>query len=179
MGKRGNRSKNRGQNNPNRPRTPKKKRPIPFDPEKHLLPPEPPERNYSSCPLSGEEIDDIVNAIAHPQTGAPVRFDSVIKSLREQESEELAEDERLAYLGRGNFGIVKIEKKGKNRPELVVRKYFHYEDTHDKQTWRKELSPGISRDYIPNPQPLADLYTSEELAAFPRFDASSSAVTLR
>lgn len=165
-----------GRNRSNRKRSPaqQKKKSIPFDPEKHYLPEAPPEREYAPCELSGEEIDDIVTAIAHPRTGKPVRFESVLKTLLDQEREELAEDERLAYLGRGTFGIIKIARNNSNRPELVVRKYFHYEDTHDRQGWRRELAPGISRDYVPDPQPLADLYTSQEISSFPRFEPAGS-----
>lgn len=192
MGKRGNRSRNRGQRNQggqrnqagpgkqNRGKQPRKKRQIPFDPEKHFMPPTPPEREYDPCEISGEAIEDIVTAIAHPRTGKPVRFESVIKMLLEQENETVGEDERMAYLGRGTFGIVKFEKPdGRGRPELVVRKYFYYEDTHEKYGWRRELAPGISRDYVPNPQPLADLYTAEEISEFPRFEAASSSVISR
>jgi hypothetical protein len=209
MGKRGNRSRRRGQsdqnragqgraerdqpaqdrsgqdrsgrNRSNRKRSPsqQKKKSIPFDPEKHYLPDTPPEREYAPCELSGEAIDDIVTAIAHPRSGKPVRFDSVLKTLLDQEREELAEDERLAYLGRGTFGIIKIVRNASNRPELVVRKYFHYEDTHDRQGWRRELAPGISRDYVPDPQPLADLYTSQEISSFPRFEPAGSSGSSR
>ncbi len=179
MGKRGNRSRNRGKQNQGKPRQARKKKRAPFDPEKHFLPDSPPERDYDPCEISGEDIEDIVTAIAHPRTGKPVRFESVINSLLEQEQEELAQDERLAYIGKGAFGIVKVEKKPGGRTELVVRKYFYYEDTHEKHTWRRELAPGISRDYIPDPQPLADLYSSEEISRFPRFDAAGSSVFSR
>lgn len=180
MGKRGNRSRSRGrQGNQDKGRQPRKKKQIPFDPEKHFLPEAPPEREYGPCALSGEEIDDITTAIAHPHSGKPVRFESVLKTLLDQEQEELQEDERLAYLGKGTFGIIKIGKTNGGRPELTVRKYFHYEDTHEKHGWRRELAPGISRDYVPNPQPLSDLYTPEELSRFPRFDSTGSATSTR
>lgn len=156
-----------------------KRRQIPFDPEKHFLPEPVPERTYDPCPLSGEEIDDITSAIAHPQTGRPARFESVIRSLSSQVEDELSEDHRIAYLGRGTFGLITFEKiPGKSQPMLVVKRYFEYED-NEKHQWRRELAPGISRDYIPEPQPLAELYTQEELASFPRFDASGSGFSSR
>ncbi len=154
-------------------------RKIPFDPEKHYLPEPVPERDYEPCPISGKEIDDIASAIAHPQTGRPARFESVVESLSAQCEEEINEDQRIAYLGRGTFGLITFEKvPGKSQPMLVVKKYFEYED-NEKHTWRRELAPGISRDYVPHPQPLSDLYTSEEIAAFPRFDASGSGFSSR
>ena len=180
MGKRGNRSRNRRSgkkgNNTNRneseraPQNGKKRRKsIPFDPEKHFLPNPVPERTYAPCPVSGEEIDDIFTAIADPQTGRPAKFDSVLEKIAATET--LQEDERIAYIGRGAFGIVAMEKGENNRPHLVVRKRIEYEPSSDAQGWRKELSPGISRDYTPQPQPLSELYSREELQAFPRFES--------
>lgn len=193
MGKRGNRSRNRNRGNSPRGNAPrdrgqdllpkqpgkrkKKKRRGPLDPEKHFLPAPLPERTYDACALSGEEIEDIVTAIAEPRSGKPARFDRVIEKLREQE--EVGEEERIAYLGRGAFGIVRIQPGEDGRPELVVRKRIQYEDTHEVYRWRKELAPGISRDYVPQPEPLSDLYSRDELAAFPRFDAAGSAYVSR
>lgn len=193
MGKRSNRSRNRNRSgNKNRqsireqaqellPKQPssrkKKKKRLPFDPEKHFLPDPLPEREYESCPISGEEIEDIVTAIAEPHSGRPARFDRVIEKIAA--TEEIGENERLAYIGRGAFGIVSIEKGENGRPELTVRKRFQYEDSHEKYQWRKELAPGISRDYAPDPQPISELYTREELATFPRFDGSGSSYISR
>lgn len=157
-------------------RPPRRKR-GPLDPDIHFLPDPLPEREYDACPLSGEKIDDIVNAIAEPYSGKPARFDRVLESIREKET--VGEDERLVYLGRGAFGIISIRRGESGRPELFVRKRIQYEDSHEKYAWRRELAPGISRDYVPSPQPLSELYTREELSAFPRFDASGSAYVSR
>ncbi len=180
MGKRGNRSRNRrsgkrgnntnGNNNERAPQNSgKRRKSIPFDPEKHFLPDPIPERTYDLCPVSGEEIDDIFTAIADPQTGRPAKFDSVLEKIAATET--LKDDERIAYIGRGAFGIVAMEKGDNNRPHLVVRKRIEYEPSSDAQGWRKELSPGISRDYKPQPQPLSELYSHEEIRAFPRFES--------
>lgn len=131
-----------------------------------------PVREYEACPISGEEIESILTAIADPRTGKPARFDKVIETLCRGET--LSEDERFAYLGRGVFGIVSIQKGENGRPELTVRKRIQYEDHHEKYAWRRELAPGISRDYRPDPQPLSELYSSEEISSFPRFDSGPS-----
>ncbi|MEX2443755.1 MAG: hypothetical protein WD492_09135 [Alkalispirochaeta sp.] len=189
MGKRSSRSRgrnrsgtrNRGQNQSqgqkqNQPRSGSaskgRKKRGPFDPEKHFLPDPVPEREYEACPVSGEEIDDIVTALAEPYSGRPARFDRVIEKI--SASEEISEEERLAYLGKGAFGIVSIQTGENGRPELFVRKRIQYEDSHEKYSWRRELAPGISRDYVPHPQPLSDLYSREELEQFPRFDAAGA-----
>jgi hypothetical protein len=129
-----------------------------------------PEREYEPDPLTGEPVEDIYSAIAEPNSGKPANFESVIKRLEEQEP--LHEGERICYLGKGTFGVV-AEEKEKGQTRLVVRKRIQYEDTHEDYKWRKELSPGISRDYKPEPEPLSNLYSPEEIAAFPKFDRSS------
>jgi len=154
------RSRRRGgrssQNTNNKQTTPKKRV---FDPEKHFMPPAVPARDYESCPISGEPIRDIVSAIADPESGKPSNFDSVIARLTEQE--DLAENERICYLGKGSFGIL-VDQKGK-KPRYYVRKRIQYEDEYEKYPWRRELSPGISRDYVPTPQPLSELYDEAEV----------------
>lgn len=173
MARRGNRSKKRAREaealTGTKPTRSKKKTRVQFDPEIHLLPDPIPERDHDPCPISGEPIDDIFTAITHPASGKPARFDAVIASLTERE--QLEPEERIAYIGKGMFGIIKMEKTENGRSELVVRKRIPYEEGHEKQVWRRELAPGISRDYPPEPRPLSELYSSEELSAFPRFDA--------
>lgn len=129
-----------------------------------------PEREYEPDPLTGEPVEDIYSAIAEPNSGKPANFDSVVKRLEAQEP--LQEGERIVYLGKGSFGIV-AEESEKGRKRMVIRKRIQYEDTHENYQWRKELSPGISRDYRPTPEPLTELYSPEEVSAFPRFDRSS------
>jgi hypothetical protein len=129
-----------------------------FDPEKHYMPPPVPHREYESCPISGEPIANILTAIADPETGRPANFDSVVSRIAE--SEDLQENEQICYLGSGSFGIL-VEQKG-GKPRYHVRKRIQFEDEHEKHTWRRELSPGISRDYVPSPQPLCELYDEAE-----------------
>lgn len=135
------------------------------------MPDPPPHREYPPCPLSGEPIDDIYSAVADPRTGNPVRIESVVAKFTEQES--LGPDERICYVGEGQFGVVReTVQNGKSVLEIVKR--IPYEDHHEKQPWRKELSPGISRDYVPQPSPIHELYTSEEQRTFPRFGRIST-----
>ncbi|TVR32776.1 MAG: hypothetical protein EA404_06675 [Spirochaetaceae bacterium] len=142
-----------------------------FDPNKAWMPEPPPHRDYPPCPVSGEPIDDIYSAIADPRSGEPTRLDSVIDKLSEQE--QLAEGERICYIGEGQFGVVRdIKRNGKNTVEIVRR--IPYEDRHARHPWRKELSPGISRDYVPQPPPIDELYSAEEERLFPRFGRGGS-----
>jgi hypothetical protein len=135
----------------------KQNKPV-FDPEKHFMPPPVPRREYDPDPISGEPISDILTAVTDPETGKPANFDSVVRRLEEQE--ELAENERIVYVGRGAFGVL-VDQKG-TQPRYYIRKRIQVEDEHEKYSWRRELAPGISRDYTPEPQPLSDLYDEAE-----------------
>ena len=129
-----------------------------FDPAKHFMPTPVPKRDYGPDPVTGEPVTDILTAIADPATGRPSNFDSVLKRLEAQET--LAENERIVYMGNGSFGIL-VEQKGKS-PRYSVRKRIQVEDDRETPGWRRELSPGISRDYVPSPEPLSVLYGEAE-----------------
>lgn len=150
--------KGRGRNRRSRGRR-SKSRKQGFDPTKHWMPEPPPKREYEPCPLSGERIEDILTAIAHPETGKPCNFRSVIEHI--ERTEQLAKNERVCYIGEGSFAIVRGEKE-----KLSIRKRIQYEDKYAKHEWRRELSPGISRDYRPDPKPLSELYTAEDIRNF-------------
>lgn len=156
--------KGRGRGRRSRGRRSKKnKHSSRFDPTKHWVPEPPPKREYEPCPLSGEKIEDILTAVADPNTGRPCNFRSVIEHIREREN--VGGDERVCYIGEGTFAIVKDEKQG-GKTKLSIQKRIEFEDKYATYDWRKELSPGISRDYVPNPTPLSELYTAEEIRNF-------------
>lgn len=117
-----------------------------------------PERDYGECPISHEPIDDIYAAIDDPETGRPARFEAVLERIAKRE--DIAENEHVIYIGSGNFAIAEDDPKG-GFP--IIKRRVEFEDTHRKTEWRKELSPGISRDYPPNPEPVYKLYSAEEM----------------
>jgi len=143
-----------------------KRRQKTVDPEKYPMPSPRPHRDYEPCPISGEPIKDILTAIAHPETGKPANLESVIGQL--EQSEPLGEGERICYIGEGTFGVVKEEKE-RGKTVVTIRKRIEYEDSRAVYPWRKELSPGISRDYEPHPTPLSELYSPEDESSFPKF----------
>ena len=117
-----------------------------------------PTRDYPPCALSGEPVTNIFTAIAHPESGQPANFDFVIQELAVNEN--LRHNESICYLGSGNFGVL-VDQKGK-KPRYYVRKRIQYEDENRPNDWRRELSPGIPRDYVPVPQPLSELHDEAE-----------------
>ena len=122
------------------------------------MPPPVPQREYEPDPMSGEPISNILTAIADPESGRPVNFDSMLQHLGDQE--QIAENEQIIYIGQGAFGIL-VDQKGQ-RPRYFIRKRIQIEDEYETHDWRKELSPGISRDYKPEPQPLSELFDEAE-----------------
>ncbi|MFP4066177.1 MAG: hypothetical protein ACLFRR_08815 [Spirochaetaceae bacterium] len=158
----GRRSQNRRRSGRNRGREKKKQ----DHPAKYYMPEPPPKREYPPCPISGEPIDDPYSAVEDPNTGQPARLDSVIRKL--SKSESLGPNEYIAYIGQGAFGVVE-ERKESGKKRVIIKRRIEYETGRTVQDWRKELSPGISRDYTPDPQPLSSLYSEEEQRSFPRF----------
>lgn len=121
--------------------------------------PEPvPEREYGECPISHQPIDDIYAAIDDPDTGKPARFEAVLEKIARRE--QISENERVIYMGSGTFAVVEDSPKG-GFP--TVKRRVTFEDGHNRVDWRKELSPGISKDYPPQPEPVSELYTSEDM----------------
>ncbi len=169
MARRG-QSRSRRRNRPPKPRL----KGIPQS-ERVKVPPAPPKRTYE-CPLTRKPISNILTAIAHPDSQQPVEFDAVLEQLRQ--TEDIGPNERIVYLGEGYFAVVE-EKKEKGKYRLNVTRKIPYEDNRAKLEWRQELSPGISRDYKPEPEHLSELYTDEETREFPRFDIPSGAYLTR
>lgn len=94
-----------------------------------------PSERYS-CPLCKQNIRDMLTAIAVTEAKIPVHFSCVIKDIAV--SEVLHYRERIVYLGKGEFGIVKF--RGGNSKKFVIRKKIPYEQVEGDIPWRKEIS---------------------------------------
>jgi len=129
-----------------------------------------PVRNYDPDPVNGEPIENIVTAINHRDSNKPANFETILEQVKGSES--LGPGEFVCYIGAGDFAVYK-EAEENGRKTLELKKKIPYEDRHQKPVWRRELSPGISRDYEPTPEPLSSLYTQEEERAFPRLGSGT------
>lgn len=132
--------------------------------------PKPERKAGESCAMTGDAIQDVFSAMSHRDSGSPTEFDAVIRFIRE--SENIPEDQKIIYTGAGFFGIYQ-ETLENGRKKLQLLRKVPWEDTHKKPQWRKDMSPGISRDYTPEPKPLSELYTPEEEREFPRLGAGN------
>lgn len=110
---------------------------------KYRMPDPPPKREYGACPICKQPMRDIQSAIAFPPSDEPAHFECVIRRIGEDEA--LSEHERVIYLGNGSFGIVE-DRSGEGDSKYVIRKRIQFEEPEKPVGWRKELSPGISRE---------------------------------
>ena len=88
------------------------------------------------CPYCGETIKDITMAIASKGTGEPAHFDCVLKLL--EESEPRAENEKIVYIGHGNFATVAFENPH-NPKKFKISRVIEWEDKKAKLEWRLSI----------------------------------------
>jgi len=89
------------------------------------------------CALCEKEIKDTASAIGIPENGNPAHFDCIIKKI--SETEPIAQHEKICYLGKGSFGIVRFQRPGGSVP-FVIRKRIQFEVFEETPQWRKELT---------------------------------------
>ncbi len=95
-----------------------------------------PEKPELVCAICGEAIKETASTLAMPNTGDPAHFDCVMKRL--EENETLEDGDTIAYLGGGNFGI--IRKNSQNPAGFEIKKKIDFENKETIGDWRKKLS---------------------------------------
>ena len=75
-------------------------------------------------------------ALVSPENGEPIHFDCVIEKLGENEN--LAQLEKICYLGQGTFGIIKFKSGSSNR-DFIIKKRIPYESKEKTAQWRKKM----------------------------------------
>jgi len=94
------------------------------------------------CGICGELISDISSAISDKNSGKPVHFDCVIKKLESEE--KLLENEKIAYIGQGRFGILSYENI-RDQKNFKIKKVIEVEDREKVSEWRTEISEIYSK----------------------------------
>ena len=92
-------------------------------------------QNFPECPLCHKAIRELAMALSCRLTGTPAHFDCILKELKD--SHELAPQEKLCYLGSGNFGILQFKGQGGNK--FTIKMKIPYEDKASPQEWKKPL----------------------------------------
>jgi hypothetical protein len=83
--------------------------------------------------VCGKPVRELSSALTHRASQKPAHFDCVVKELRE--SNELAPQEKLCYLGGGCFGILEF----RSPPRFVIKRRIQYEEKETTQEWKKPL----------------------------------------
>jgi hypothetical protein len=87
------------------------------------------------CPVCAKPIRELSAALCYRGTDAPAHFDCVLKELRE--THEILPQEKLCYLGGGNFAILQFKTGGGNK--FTIKKKIPYEGKEIQQEWKKAL----------------------------------------
>lgn len=88
------------------------------------------------CPVCGKPIRELASALTHRVSRQPAHFDCVVRELRE--SNEVAPQEKICYIGGGSFAILEFRPQG-SPSRFVIRKRIPYEEKETPQEWKKPL----------------------------------------
>lgn len=94
------------------------------------------------CAVCGQLITDIASSIADKNTGNPVHFECVLKKL--EETEKIGENEKIAYIGQGRFGVLYYENI-RDQKKFTIKKIIEVEDREKQSLWRTELGDLYSK----------------------------------
>ncbi len=94
------------------------------------------------CPVCGELITEIASCLTDKKSGKPAHFDCVLNEV--SKSETLGENEKIAYIGQGRFGILYYENPRDQR-HFTIKKIIEVEDRDNKPEWRDEISSLYSK----------------------------------
>ncbi len=117
-----------------------------------------------------EHVEDILTALREMDSNEIVSFDVALEKLKK--IEVLQEDETIAYIGAGCFGVVAYVSTSNNKREkkvMEIRRKIEFEDPYNHLEWRAKLCYDLSLTHTLDPAPLSELYTEQELLAFPQF----------
>ena len=89
------------------------------------------------CPMCGAQILDVASALNDRKTGKPVHFECAMESVSKKET--LGENEKIAYIGQGRFGVLYFENPRDQR-KFTIKKIIEWEDRESKSEWREEMS---------------------------------------
>ncbi len=101
-----------------------------------------PGKDVPKCPYCGQNVRDVLTAIAIEDGEAPTHFDCVIKKLADEEG--LEPKEKVVYLGNGSCGVVKFKNQSDPR-QFAIRKKIQVEPEKLEIDWRKAVAQRIAR----------------------------------
>ena len=124
-------------------------------------------------PASSDDRYESLFAITDPKSGEPQSIEDVIVKL--SANRELAENQRIAYIGAGRFALIRREpgkpaggRSGKEKQ--VIEEIIEYEEGNERAQWRMDLKRHSGAPYTPNPEPLNKLYSAQQIKEMPKFN---------
>lgn len=94
------------------------------------------------CPKCGQPINDIATALTDKASGSPVHFDCVFAEV--EKNETLGQNEKIAYIGQGRFGVLSYENIRDQR-HFQIKKIIEWENKDNTVEWRDEISSLYSK----------------------------------
>jgi len=88
------------------------------------------------CAYCHEVIREPASALGSREDGSPVHFDCALKKVTEEEQPQ--GDDRVCYMGSGNFALVQYKSQG--GPIKQVKKLIPFEHKEGVATWRRTMS---------------------------------------
>ena len=89
------------------------------------------------CSKCGQPITEIASSLCDKKTGEPIHFECALNEV--QSGETLGENEKIAYIGQGRFGVLYYENPRDQR-KFTIKKIIEWEDREKTSEWRDELS---------------------------------------
>ena len=94
------------------------------------------------CPKCGKPVTDIASALSDKASGNPVHFECALEDVAKKE--QLEPNERIAYIGKGRFGVLYYENPN-DQKHFTIKRIIEWEDREQKSQWRDELSEIYSK----------------------------------
>ena len=89
------------------------------------------------CAKCGQPITEIASSLCDKKSGEPIHFECALNEV--QAGETLGENEKIAYIGQGRFGVLYYENPRDQR-KFTIKKIIEWEDREKTSEWRDELS---------------------------------------
>ena len=89
------------------------------------------------CAKCGQPITEIASSLCDKKSGEPIHFECALNEV--QAGETLGENEKIAYIGQGRFGVLYFENPRDQR-KFTIKKIIEWEDREKTSEWRDELS---------------------------------------
>lgn len=94
------------------------------------------------CPKCNQPITDVASAFRDKKSEAPIHFDCAMAEV--SKNEKLNQNEKIAYIGQGRFGILYYENP-RDQKRFTIKKIIEWEERDQKSSWREELSELYSK----------------------------------